>query len=139
MLKCLECSYRYASGGGITQFSADFQLGKMYGLLGPNGAGKSTLLKILSGNLTPSQGKVLIDDKNLHKLKQAEKITYVSYLPQTISCEFDYTCGQVVEFGRYGYSNFLPKKSDHEAYIRIMEEMNIKYLENRKVSQISGG
>jgi ABC-type multidrug transport system ATPase subunit len=39
----------------------DFQFneGQKYALIGPNGSGKSTLLKILSGHLTPSQGKLL--------------------------------------------------------------------------------
>ncbi len=37
--------------------------GGAYALLGPSGCGKSTLLNIISGLLTPSQGKVLFDGR----------------------------------------------------------------------------
>ena len=33
----------------------------IYGLLGPNGAGKSTMMNLISDNLTPSKGRVLLD------------------------------------------------------------------------------
>ena len=32
----------------------------IYGLLGPNGAGKSTMMNLISDNLTPSKGRVLL-------------------------------------------------------------------------------
>lgn len=37
--------------------------GEFLGIVGKNGAGKSTLLKILSGELTPTNGSLLIDGK----------------------------------------------------------------------------
>ncbi len=39
--------------------------GRVAALLGPNGAGKTTLLSTASGLLTPRNGRVLIDGKNL--------------------------------------------------------------------------
>ncbi|MDE7396550.1 MAG: ATP-binding cassette domain-containing protein, partial [Muribaculum sp.] len=35
-----------------------FTPGNCYGIIGANGAGKSTLMRILSGDLTPTQGSV---------------------------------------------------------------------------------
>lgn len=40
--------------------SFDCYAGQIHALMGENGAGKSTLLKILSGNYTPTQGKILL-------------------------------------------------------------------------------
>ena len=37
-----------------------FTEGNCYGLIGANGAGKSTFLKILSGQLEPTNGEVII-------------------------------------------------------------------------------
>ena len=37
-----------------------FTEGNSYGMIGANGAGKSTILKILSGQLEPTQGDVVI-------------------------------------------------------------------------------
>lgn len=39
--------------------------GAAYALLGPSGCGKSTLLNIISGILTPSEGSILFDDKDV--------------------------------------------------------------------------
>lgn len=37
-----------------------FTAGNCYGMIGANGAGKSTFLKILSGQLEPTKGEVVI-------------------------------------------------------------------------------
>jgi glycerol transport system ATP-binding protein len=39
--------------------------GGAYALLGPSGCGKTTLLNIVSGLLTPSEGRVLFDDRDV--------------------------------------------------------------------------
>jgi len=48
-----------------------FNPGHCYGLIGANGAGKSTFLKILSGELDPQEGNVIMNpDERLAVLKQ---------------------------------------------------------------------
>ena len=48
-----------------------FTKGNCYGLIGANGAGKSTFLKILSKELEPSKGEVILDKgERLSVLKQ---------------------------------------------------------------------
>ena len=42
--------------------------GGAYALLGPSGCGKSTLLNIVSGLLTPSEGRILFDDRDVTDL-----------------------------------------------------------------------
>ncbi len=42
--------------------------GGAYALLGPSGCGKTTLLNIISGLITPSQGKVLFDGRDVTQL-----------------------------------------------------------------------
>ena len=45
-----------------------WQDGGAYALLGPSGCGKTTLLNVISGLLTPSQGKIFFDDKEVTRL-----------------------------------------------------------------------
>ena len=48
-----------------------FGAGNCYGVIGANGAGKSTFLNILSGDLTPNSGKVVLDPgKRMAVLRQ---------------------------------------------------------------------
>ncbi len=48
-----------------------FAKGNCYGLIGANGAGKSTFLKILSGEIEPNKGEVILDKgERLSVLKQ---------------------------------------------------------------------
>ena len=39
--------------------------GEIFGLLGENGAGKTTTFRIIMGLLTPDQGKVTLDGKEI--------------------------------------------------------------------------
>ena len=47
--------------------------GEAYALLGPSGCGKSTLLNIISGILTPSEGKILFDEKDVTNETTADR------------------------------------------------------------------
>ena len=52
----------------LKQIDLDWQDGGAYALLGPSGCGKSTLLNIISGLLSPSEGRVLFDDRDVTRL-----------------------------------------------------------------------
>ena len=53
----------------------------IYGLLGPNGAGKSTMMNLISDNLTPSKGRVLLDGRGIDELG-SEYRKLLGYMPQ---------------------------------------------------------
>ena len=53
-----------------------FTNGNCYGLIGANGAGKSTFLKILSGQLEPSQGEVIITPGDRLSFLQQDHFKY---------------------------------------------------------------
>ncbi len=56
--------------------------GGAYALLGPSGSGKTTLLSILSGLLTPSQGRLLFDGRDVTALPpRARNIAQVFQFP----------------------------------------------------------
>lgn len=54
--------------GGLTAVKdLDMQLnkGELVGLIGPNGAGKTTAFNMITGVYAPTEGKVLLEDKNI--------------------------------------------------------------------------
>ena len=52
----------------LKQLDMAFDDGGAYALLGPSGCGKTTLLNIISGLVTPSEGRVLFDDADVSRL-----------------------------------------------------------------------
>ena len=56
-----------------------FQPGNCYGVIGANGAGKSTFLRILSGELEPTKGQVVIDEKSRMSVLKQDHYAYEQY------------------------------------------------------------
>lgn len=51
----------------LNNISLTMESGVIYGLRGKNGCGKTMLMRAVSGLIVPTSGKVMIDDKELHK------------------------------------------------------------------------
>ena len=51
----------------LDNVNLELESGKIYGFVGRNGAGKTMLFRALSGLMDISEGKVVLDDKELHK------------------------------------------------------------------------
>jgi ABC-type multidrug transport system ATPase subunit len=43
------------------------------GVLGPNGSGKTTLFELLTGSNTPTSGRVLVDGRDVHRIRYRER------------------------------------------------------------------
>ena len=57
-----------ASDYALKRIHNEWDNGGAYALLGPSGCGKTTLLNVISGLITPSQGQVLYDGKDVTDL-----------------------------------------------------------------------
>jgi len=65
---------------GLTLSVAD---GTMVGLVGRNGAGKTTLMRTVMGHLTPSQGRITFDGRDLATLpRHARAALGIGYMPE---------------------------------------------------------
>ena len=51
----------------LDNINLNLEEGKIYGLVGRNGSGKSILLEVICGFLKPTEGIVLVDNKDLSK------------------------------------------------------------------------
>ena len=82
MVELVVDNITYTVNGKVVVDGVSFSLcsGEILGVIGPNGAGKTTLLRLVSGILSPTRGKVLIDNVPLHSLPPRERAKLVAYL-----------------------------------------------------------
>lgn len=54
--------------------SFDLEAGEALGIIGPNGAGKSTLFNLITGNIAPDTGRVLLDGRDVTRAPPMERV-----------------------------------------------------------------
>ncbi len=115
--------------------------GRMIGVLGANGAGKSTLLKILCGVLNPKSGRLLYNSREIKYVDKREAAKRISYVPQNLTFGFPFTVAEVVLMGRAPYIGRFEfeRETDWKVAIHAMETVGIAHLQDRLVTEISGG
>ena len=71
-LKLEEVSKRFPGVQALDQVSFELKVGEVHALCGENGAGKTTLMNILSGNLQPDDGRILLHGEEVRILSPLE-------------------------------------------------------------------
>lgn len=69
---------RYA----LDNINLTLQRGRQYALIGVSGAGKSTLTQLLLGFITPTQGKILVDETPLDEISPDVWRKQIAWVPQ---------------------------------------------------------
>ncbi len=109
-------------------------------LVGINGSGKSTLFKAIMGFVKSSGGRIELFGGSV---KDALKANLVAYVPQNEEIDWDFPVlvKDVVMMGRYGHMGFLkiPKQKDYEIVEDSLIKVGMLELENRQISELSGG
>ena len=116
----------------------NFQIekGELVVIVGPSGAGKTTALNILGGMDTATSGRVIVDGKEVTKLKNKELIGYrrddIGFVFQFYNLVQNLTAKENVELATQ-----ICKKSLNPE--RVLEQVGLKYRMNNFPSQLSGG
>ena len=79
----LSFSYQKNSNSIFNNINLEIEKGQSIGIRGSSGSGKSTLADILLGLLNPTEGKILVDNKNIRDNLISWQ-TNASYVPQSI-------------------------------------------------------
>ena len=116
----------------------NFQIekGELVVIVGPSGAGKTTALNILGGMDTATSGRVIVDGKEVTKLKNKELIGYrrddIGFVFQFYNLVQNLTAKENVELATQ-----ICKKSLNPE--RVLEQVGLKDRMNNFPSQLSGG
>ncbi|MBT7564059.1 MAG: heme ABC transporter ATP-binding protein [Porticoccaceae bacterium] len=111
--------------------------GQITVIVGPNGAGKSSFIKVLSGDILPTQGQVILNDKALSDWSPDQRARMVSVLPQHSSLNFPFNASEVVALGRIPHQS--GKVRDTHIVKEALATVDANYLESRFFTQMSGG
>jgi branched-chain amino acid transport system ATP-binding protein len=115
----------------IEECSFEVNQGEIVSILGPNGAGKSTAMKAMLGILNLKAGEVILDGKNITKLKTQDRIkSGVSFVPQTNNIFTELTVQENLEMGAF--------LSDGDISARIKEMYELFPIMNEKQDQLAG-
>ena len=79
MIQASNVTLRLGKSALFEDVNIKFTEGNCYGLIGANGAGKSTFLKILTGQLEPSKGEVIITPGQRLSFLQQDHFKYDAY------------------------------------------------------------
>lgn len=113
-----------------------FEDGKSYMLLGASGCGKSTLLNMIAGILSPENGSILINGRDITQMSQKQKdklrIEKIGYIFQDFKL--------IPEMSVIDNINILRLEGINTAKAdKFLEALEIAYQRNKKVKHLSGG
>jgi putative ABC transport system ATP-binding protein len=122
--------------------SLDVEEGEYLAIMGPSGCGKSTMLHLLGGLLTPTTGRILIDDEDLTAASDAKrtdirrrKIGFVFQrfnLFPTLTAEGNLRLAERIHAGKN--SSAAPERRRE-----VLRMLQLEEKMNRKPMELSGG
>ena len=118
----------------LKKVNLDIKKGEIIALLGPNGAGKTTLISIICGIVTPSSGKVTVDDFDIID-DYRETRSRIGLVPQELTLELFETV-----FNNVSYSRGLNGKKPNPKHIeKILRDLSMWDKKDLRLRQLSGG
>ncbi len=80
MIKLINLTKLYRGLRAVDHIDLEVGRGVIFGFLGPNGAGKTTTIKMIAGVLKPTEGRIIIDGKDLAK-EPSEAKSCMGFIP----------------------------------------------------------
>jgi len=118
----------------LNNINLDIKEGEIFALLGPNGAGKTTLINIICGIVSPTSGKITVNNFDIiSNYKKARSL--IGIVPQELTLEAFETV-----FDNVSYSRGLYGKSSNPQYIEsLLKELSLWDKKSNRLRELSGG
>lgn len=121
----------------IDGIDLEIQSGSIVGLIGPNGAGKTTLLETMLGLVSPTGGRVRIDDIDVAKHPHRAHATVAAVLEGARSTYWRLTVRENLEF--FSRINAADRDDGHDRIRRLLDQLNLTELSETVVNDLSRG
>ena len=127
----------YKTIHAVRDLSFHIDKGEIVGFIGPNGAGKSTTIKMMSGILTPTKGRVLIEGRDISKYRKEVVRNIGVVFGQRSQLNWDLRLGESFELLKHIY------QIDQADFDRTLDDLDqilgIREIIDKPVRQMSLG
>ena len=127
----------YKTIHAVRDLSFHIGKGEIVGFIGPNGAGKSTTIKMMSGILTPTKGRVLIEGRDVSKYRKEVVRNIGVVFGQRSQLNWDLRLGESFELLKHIY------QIDQADFDRTLDDLDqilgIREIIDKPVRQMSLG
>jgi ABC-2 type transport system ATP-binding protein len=118
----------------LKNINLNIKKSEIFAMLGPNGAGKTTLISIICGIVSPSSGKITVDNFDIID-DYRETRSRIGLVPQELSLEQFETVFNNVSYSRGLYG----KKPDPSHIEKILKQLSLWDKKDLSLRQLSGG
>ncbi len=140
MIQFQKVSHRYHGDGKvISDVSLTINKGEFMALIGPSGAGKSTLLKMINRLVEPTNGRILVEGKDVKKENPVDLRRRIGYIIQQVGLFPHMTIWQNIAL--VPKLAKMPESAWVERVTELMEMIGLPLSEygDRYPAQLSGG
>ncbi|WP_087485674.1 SIP domain-containing protein [Brachybacterium massiliense] len=125
----------------VSDLSLSLPEGAVTIIVGANGCGKSTLLRGMSRLLSPRDGAVVLDGKDIRSLRGKDLARRLGLLPQTPIAPDGVTVRELVRRGRFPHQGLFQqwRAEDEAAVAEALTATRTDDLADRLLEELSGG
>lgn len=132
---------KYGKKQVLSHVTVSVSKGQVVTLIGKNGCGKSSLLKTVFRAVTPTEGRIVYDGRNINDYKPKELAKKIAYLPQVHFSPPDINVRTLVSYGRYPHTKFGRGLTieDKDIIDETLAFTGLSKLSDQTLSTLSGG
>ncbi len=119
----------------VNDVSFKIEKNKTLGLLGPNGCGKTTSIGMMLGLITPTKGKIYINEVDLLPENRIKILSLINFASPYIELPKKLTVRQNLEV----YARLYGVKEFENRINEMVEDLNLKEFLNKKTGELSSG
>ena len=125
----------FGSTVAVSNISFSIERNSTLGLLGPNGCGKTTSIGMMLGLITPTSGKIFIDNIYFNSKNRIKFLSLMNFASPYIELPKKLTVKQNLEV----YARLYGVKYINQRIEEMVSDLNLQKFLNKKTGELSSG
>lgn len=136
MISVEKISKSFGNLTALHDINFRIERGEIVALLGPNGAGKTTLIRLMTGLLSPTEGRIVYQDKDIAK-ERVSVLHQIGYIPENAPLYNDMTVFEFLNFTAEIWN--IKEQILEERLKHLVNKLELKTVLNRPIGELSKG